>query len=100
MDPTLRVIEEAAVCKVRRVWAFSRDRGDWDALRPAFIPTTVAWYSGPVSGFVERSMAMAKARQPEEHHKHWLGNMRAEVNGARAVLETDAMVLIREYIDG
>jgi hypothetical protein len=102
MDTTLRASEEEAVCKVRRVWAFSRDRGDWDTLRTCFHPDatiTVAWYSGPASGFVERSIAMADARRPEEHHKHWLGNMRAEVNGARAVLESDAMVLIREYID-
>ncbi|HKA72288.1 MAG TPA: nuclear transport factor 2 family protein [Xanthobacteraceae bacterium] len=102
MDTTLRASEEEAVCKVRRVWAFSRDRGDWDTLRTCFHPDatiTVAWYSGPASGFVERSIAMADARRPEEHHKHWLGNMQAEVNGARAVLESDAMVLIREYID-
>src|SRR5262245_22879492 len=102
MDTTLRAIEEAEVCTVRRVWAFSRDQGDWDTLRACFHPDasiTVAWYSGSASGFIERSMAMATARRPEEHHKHWLGNMRAEVNGARAVLETDAMVLIREYID-
>src|SRR5262245_19740086 len=102
MDTTLRVSEEAAVCEVRRLWAFSRDRGEWDTLRACFHPDatiTVAWYSGPASGFVERSIAMAAARRPEEHYKHWLGNMHADVNGARAVLETDAMVLIREYID-
>ena len=102
MDPTSLAIEEAAVCKVRRVWAFSRDRGDWEVLRACFHPDatiTVAWYSGPASGFIERSMAMAQTRRPEEHHKHWLGNMRADVKGARAVLETDAMVLIRETID-
>src|SRR5262249_51843509 len=56
-------------------------------------------YAGPAAGFIERSIAMAGHRRPEEHHKHWLGNMRAEINGSRAVLETDAMVLIREYID-
>ena len=40
-----------------------------------------------------------RARKPEEHRKHWLGNMRADVNGTRAVLETDVQILIREYID-
>jgi SnoaL-like domain len=71
-------------------------------LRDCFHPDatiTVAWYAGPASGFIERSIAMAQHRRPEEHHKHWLGNMRANVVGARAVLESDAMVLIREYID-
>jgi len=97
-----RVLEENEVCKVRRAWAFARDCGDWQALRDCFHPDatiTVAWYAGPAAGFVERSIAMAKARRAEEHHKHWLGNMRCDVVGARAVLETDAMVLIREYID-
>jgi len=102
MDSSLHAIEQAAVCNVRRLWAFSRDRGEWDTLRACFHPDatiTVAWYSGPASGFIERSVAMAEARRPDEHHKHWLGNMRADVNAARAVLEADAMVLIREYID-
>ena len=103
-DPDLaRARDEAEVLKVRRVWAFSRDQGDWERLRACFHPDatiTVAWYSGPAEGFVERSIAMTSARAPEEHHKHWLGNMRADVNGPRAVAETDAIVLIREYIDG
>jgi hypothetical protein len=43
---------------------------------------------------------MAATRKPEEHRKHWLGNMRSEIRGARAVLETDVLVLIREFIDG
>jgi hypothetical protein len=42
---------------------------------------------------------MAGHRRAEEHHNHWLGNMRADVAGDRAVLEADAMVLIREFID-
>jgi hypothetical protein len=97
-----RAAEEQAICNVRRRWAFARDQGEWEALRGCFHPDatiTVAWYSGPAAGFVERSIAMAAHRRAEEHHKHWLGNMRAEINGDRAVLETDAMVLIREFID-
>ena len=43
---------------------------------------------------------MAAGRKPEEHRKHWLGNMRAKVNGTRALLETDVLILIREFIDG
>jgi hypothetical protein len=44
--------------------------------------------------------AIAATRKPEEHRKHWLGNMRTDIAGTRAVLETDVMILIREYIDG
>jgi hypothetical protein len=42
---------------------------------------------------------MVGGRKPEEHRKHWLGNMRTEIAGTRAVLETDVLVLIREYIE-
>jgi SnoaL-like protein len=104
MTPDLaRALDEAEILKVRRIWAFSRDLGDWERLRACFHPgatITVAWYSGPAEGFVARSQAMRGTLRPEEHHKHWLGNMRAEVVGFRAVAETDAMVLIREFMDG
>jgi SnoaL-like protein len=98
-----RALDEFQICNVRRAWAFSLDLGEWDTLRTCFHPdatVTVSWYSGPIGGFVERSQAMAATRKPEEHRKHWLGNMRAEIAGTRAVLETDVMILIREYIDG
>ena len=98
-----RMAEERAVCRVLQVWAYSRDSGDWDALRNCFHPDgtiTVSWYSGPASGFVERSMAMGKERRPEERSKHLLGNMRAEVNRNRAVLESDTVITVREFIDG
>src|SRR5207249_7096345 len=44
--------------------------------------------------------AIIWGRKPEEHRKHWLGNMRSEVAGTRAVLETDVVILIREFIGG
>ena len=97
-----RMAEERAVCRVLQVWAYSRDSGDWDALRNCFHPDgtiTVSWYSGPASGFVERSKAMGAERRPEERSKHLLGNMRAEVSGSRAVLEADTVITVREFID-
>lgn len=100
---THRMAEERAVCRVLQVWAYSRDLGEWDRLRACFhddATITVSWYSGPASGFVERSMAMSKGRRPEERNKHLLGNMRADVAGNRAVLEADATITVREYIDG
>jgi hypothetical protein len=96
-----RLAEETAVCNVRRHWAFRLDLFELDALRECFHPgatVTVSWYSGPIEGFIERTKALFAARKPEEHRKHWLGNMRAEVRGTRALLETDVQILIREYI--
>ena len=54
--------------------------------------------SGPIETFIERTKGLFAARKPEEHRKHWLGNMRAEIKGNRAVLETDVQIMIREYI--
>jgi hypothetical protein len=55
----------------------------------------VAWYSGPVAGFLAETIASAGKRRPGEGSKHWFGNQRAWVKGDRALLESDAMVLGR-----
>jgi SnoaL-like protein len=97
-----QTLDQIQICDVRRTWAFSLDLGEWETLQACFTPdanVTVSWYSGPVAGFIERSKQMVGTRAPEEHRKHWLGNMRAEIAGTRAVLETDVILLIREYID-
>jgi hypothetical protein len=100
---THRMAEERAVCRVLQIWAYSRDQGDWEALRHCFHADgtiAVSWYSGPAAGFIERSMTMGKNRRPEERNKHLLGNMRATVVGHRAILEADTVITVREFIDG
>jgi SnoaL-like domain len=96
------MLAEYEVRRVRQVWAFARDHGDWETMRACFHPDAtvcVAWYTGPVATFLERTIAMAAERRPEELSKHWFGNSRVSVNGDRAILETDAMVLNRSYFD-
>ena len=98
-----KALDQMQICDVRRRWAFALDLGEWDTLQSCFHPDasiTVSWYSGSVAGFIERSKKMIGGRKPEEHRKHWLGNMRSEIRGARAVLETDVLILIREFLDG
>jgi hypothetical protein len=97
-----KALDQMQICDVRRRWAFNLDLAEWDALQSCFHPdasVTVSWYSGSASVFIERSKAMVGGRKPEEHRKHWLGNMRSEVVGTRAVLETDVLILIRELIE-
>ena len=97
-----KALDQIQICDVRRAWAFSLDLGEWERLRSCFHPDasiTVSWYSGSLDGFIVRSQAMVATRKPEEHRKHWLGNMRSEINGTHAVLETDVLILIREFID-
>jgi hypothetical protein len=60
----------------------------------------VLWYSGPVAGFLERTIEGAASRSGGESSKHWFGNARAWVKGDRALLETDAMVMIRNRVEG
>jgi hypothetical protein len=86
---------------VRRLWAYGRIR-EWDLLRSVFHPDAtvhVSWFKGPASEFVARSAELAKLRKPEEHGKHWFGNMRTTIRGRRAVQETDVQILVREYLD-
>jgi hypothetical protein len=88
---------------VRRRWAYGRDLCEWDLLRSVFHPDAtvhVSWFHGPASEFVTRSSELAKLIKPEEHGKHWFGNMRTDVLGQRAIQETDVQVLIRAYMDG
>jgi hypothetical protein len=97
------LVEEWKIRKVRETWAFGRDLGEWDALASCFHPQatiTISWYSGPASGFVERSRHMRAAMKPEERNKHLLGNMRVARSGERATLETDVQIAVRESIDG
>ncbi|HXQ54042.1 MAG TPA: nuclear transport factor 2 family protein [Stellaceae bacterium] len=98
-----QMLAEYEVRRVRQVWAFARDHAEWDTMRACFHPDAticVAWYTGPVANFLERTIAMAAERRPEELSKHWFGNSRVSVNGDRAILETDAQVLNRSYFDG
>jgi hypothetical protein len=95
--------DEYAVKRVRQIWAFARDHGEWETMRACFYPEAtvrVAWYSGPVAGFLEETIASAKERVPGEGTKHWFGNSRAWVKGDRALLETDAQVLGRQRFAG
>ncbi len=98
-----RLIDDMAVRRVRQVWAFSRDHGEWDTMRACFHPDAtvlVSWFAGPASQFVERTIAISNERKPEERSKHWFGNMRTHISGDRAILETDALVLGRDFLDG
>ncbi len=97
-----RSIDEQEIRNTRRLWAYGRDLGEWNLLASVFHPDAtvhVSWFKGPASEFVAKSREAAKLRRPEEHGKHWLGNMRTTIRGTRAVQETDVQILIREYLD-
>lgn len=97
-----QMLAEQQIRQLRQQWAFTRDRGDWPAMASCFHPDAIvslSWYSGPVDGLIERLKVSDALRKQEEHSKHWLGNSCVRINEDRALLETDVMILMREYID-
>ncbi len=94
---------ELAIRRLRQQWAFSRDRGDFDAMAECFHPgarASISWFQGLVTDLIPMLAGADKARKPEEHSKHLLGNCLVTLNGDRALMETDVSILMREYIDG
>jgi hypothetical protein len=100
MTPDLAEIYQ--VEQVRKKWAWSRDYQDWEGLRECFHSDAfieVSWYRGDRDGFIANSRALVEKRKPEERSKHWLGNQRTEINGSRALLETDAQIQGRYFVE-
>ena len=99
-----RLLDEYAVHSVRRNWALARDNGDWDGFQACFHPDAtvrVLWYSGPVAAFIEQTIESAAKRKPGgKSTRHSLGNYRIWLNGDRALLETDTMVMNRDRFGG
>ena len=98
----VNLVDEFEVRRVRQLWAFSRDHGEWETMRACFHPDAtvlVSWFAGAASDFVARTEKMWAERRPEERSKHWFGNQRARISGDRALLETDALVLGRDLLD-
>jgi SnoaL-like domain len=102
-DALQRLVDESEIRRVRRLWAFARDQGDWETVASLFhpgAPVSVSWYNGNAEGFVENSRKLFGRGKPETRSKHWFGNDRLSVNGNRALLETDVEVRARDNIDG
>jgi hypothetical protein len=101
-DGLQRLIDESEIRRVRRLWAFARDQGDWETVATLFHPeatVSISWYAGSAAGFIESSKKMFGHAKPETSSKHWFGNDRLTLNGNRATLETDIEVRGRDYIE-
>jgi hypothetical protein len=78
-----------------------RDQQRWDELRDLFHPDgtiAVTWYSGPIAGFVEGSKKMTASGRSKT--KHLVGGARTEVNGDRAICDTDVVIMARSKLAG
>jgi len=98
-----RIADQHEILRVRRLWAFARDQGDWETVKTLFHPdatVSISWYAGSAEGFVEASKKMFGRRRPGTRVKHWFGNYRVSLVRTRAFVEMDFEGRVREYIDG
>jgi hypothetical protein len=103
MSRVQRMLDEHEIFRVRRLWAYSRDHGDWETLKTCFHPdatVVVSWFEGTAMEFVEATKRAAAARKPDERSQHALGNYEVTVRGDRAILEADMYVLNRDSLEG
>jgi hypothetical protein len=80
----------------------SRDSGMWEALAECYTPDatlTSSWYSGSPADFLEQAGKMRVARHEGEAQKHMTANHWIEVNGGRAISESDLILYQRRLID-
>src|SRR6185437_5644945 len=78
-DASQRLVDESEIRRIRRLWAFARDQGDWNTVASLFhpnAPVAISWYNGNAEGFVENSRRMFGHNKPETRSKHWFGNDR------------------------
>ncbi|HEY3918916.1 MAG TPA: nuclear transport factor 2 family protein [Stellaceae bacterium] len=102
-DALQRLVDESEIRRIRRLWAFARDQGDWETVASLFHPeatVSISWYAGSAAGFIESSRKMFGQARPETRSKHWFGNDRLTLKDGRATLETDVEVRGRDLIDG
>ena len=98
-----QALDQIQICNVRRTWAFSLDLGEWEQLRCVF--SSQRQHHGFVvlqaSGWLHRSFQGDGGHPQTRGASQALARQYAERDqGTRAVLETDVLVLIREFIDG
>lgn len=84
-------------------WAGARDSDDWDVLQSSFHDDAhihISWINAPANVFVGRSRAMAAARRPGAHMKHLVSGAWIETHGQRGFCRSNALLLIRDCVDG
>ena len=94
------VNEKYACAELIQAWGLYRDQGKWPELLATFVPEgqiAVSWFSGSFPEFVDRCRKSFDAGQRSKHH---IFPSVVRVAGARAVAETNIVILVRQKIDG
>ncbi len=84
-------------------WALARDSDDWASLSECFHDDgeiSISWIRATAETFIGRSKEMAGNRKPGVHMKHLITNNWIQVNGDRGFSRCNAVLLIRDHVDG
>jgi hypothetical protein len=84
-------------------WGHARDSDDWETLAGCFHDDAtihISWISGLAKDFVAGSRAMAAARKPGDHTKHFISGPWIRINRDRAFSRCHANLYIRAVMDG
>ncbi|MBR9764706.1 MAG: nuclear transport factor 2 family protein [Rhodobacteraceae bacterium] len=98
MQRTTDIIE---ITQLIQAWGHCRDQGRWDELAEIFTEDgtiSITWFSGPFRDFVAASRRMHQPRGPRV--KHLIGQPVVQLNGPRALAETNVQILGRFEIAG
>jgi hypothetical protein len=94
------VADKYACAELIQSWGFYRDQGKWPELTATFAPDgeiAVSWFSGSFREFVDRCRQAFEAGQRSKHH---IFPSVVRVSGARALAETNIVILVRQKING
>ncbi|MCC6780872.1 MAG: nuclear transport factor 2 family protein [Hyphomicrobiales bacterium] len=92
--------DQAACAELIQSWGFYRDQGKWPELTATFAPEgeiSVSWFSGSFGDFVAHCR---RAFESGQRSKHLIFPARVRGAGARAVGETNIVILVRQKIGG
>jgi hypothetical protein len=96
----MSLADKFACAEVIQTWGLARDLGRWPELVATFAPEgeiAVSWFRGPFGAFVDRCR---QAYAAGNRSKHLIFPPVVRVNGARAVAETNIVILVRQAIGG
>jgi hypothetical protein len=95
VSSTANVSDREAISELINVWAYYRDRGNWEQLKDTFWPDgtiSLSWFDGSFEQFVNSSREMA---EKGSQAKHIVSPPFIKVNGNRAVSEANVILLAR-----
>lgn len=98
-----RLLDRTEIFDLVRVERHYRDVRDWDGLLNSFVPNApvrTTWFEGTATEFVEASRKkMSRTGAIISSPKHWIMPTVLQINGSRALIESQAAIFDRLTFD-